>query len=69
MLFLMDRDFQGPGTAVLSHWSRASGAGLLPDIGIEEKSHHTVMKRVMCGMASPGAKYLLPQEKGIIKGY
>lgn len=38
----MDGHFQGPGIAVLSH--RGPGAGLLPDISIKEKSHHTVMK-------------------------
>lgn len=53
----MDGHFQGPGL-VLSHCG--PGAGLLPDISIEEKSHHTVMKEGCCGMASPGAKCLLP---------
>lgn len=38
----MDGDFQGPGIAVLSHCG--PGAGLLPDMSIEEKSHHAVMK-------------------------
>lgn len=56
-----DGDLQGPGMAVLSHCG--SGAGLLPDISIEEKSHHTVMKE-RCVAWPPQVKNTSPLRKG-----